>query len=75
MREEKSRNRENLIVNAEAIRALKQVLKTPTESEAVRIVVEDRLLEEAQAAFQRIQSRGGLDDVFHRSAADTRKKK
>lgn len=76
MREEKSLSRKNLMVNAEAIRALKQVLKAPTESEAVRIAVEDRLaLEEAQAAFQRIRRRGGLDDVFHRSAPDARRKK
>ena len=76
MRQEKSLSKKNLMVNAEAIRALKHLLDAPTESEAVRIALEDRLaLEEAQAAFLRIRSRGGLDDVFHRSAPDTRKEK
>ncbi len=76
MRQEKSLSRKTLMLNAEALRALKQVLKAPTESEAVRIAVEDRLaLEEAQVAFQRIRSRGGLDDAFCRSSLDTRKEK
>ena len=76
MRQTKSLSRKSFMVNAESIRALKSVLKAPTESEAVRIAVEDRLaLEEAQAAFQRIRSRGGLDDAFSRSSPDTRKKK
>ena len=64
------------MVNADAIQALKHLLKTPTESEAVRIAVQDRLaLEEALTALQRIRARGGLDDVFQRSAAGKRKKK
>ena len=76
MRQEKSLSRKTLMLNAEALRALKQVLKAPTESEAVRIAVEDRLaLEEAQVAFQRIRSRGGLDDAFCCSSLDTRKEK
>ena len=75
MRQDKNLSRKNLMVNAEAVRTLKQLLKAPTESEAVRIAVQDRLaLEEAQAALQRIRTHGGLDDIFHRSAADTRKK-
>ncbi|HEX7406826.1 MAG TPA: hypothetical protein VF515_04145 [Candidatus Binatia bacterium] len=45
-----------------------------TESEAVRIAVRDRLaLEEAQAAFGRIRARGGIDDIFRRSAPPLRK--
>ena len=61
--------RKNLIVDETAVRALKQALKVSTESEAVRITVRDRLaIEEAQAAFERIRRRGGLDDVFRRSA-------
>lgn len=76
MRQEKSFSRKNLMVDAAAIQALKHMLKTPTESEAVRIAVQDRLaLEEALSALQRIRARGGIDDVFQRSAADTRQKK
>lgn len=73
MRSEKALARKNLVVNLEDVRALKRVLNVATESEAVRIVVRDRLaLEEAQVAFHRIRSRGGLEDVFHRSAPDRR---
>ncbi|MBI3799454.1 MAG: hypothetical protein HY268_21115 [Deltaproteobacteria bacterium] len=57
----------------EEVRALKRVLGVSTDSEAVRIAVRDRLaLEEAQAAFRRIRARGGVDDVFRRSAPDRR---
>jgi Arc/MetJ family transcription regulator len=63
--------RKNLIVDEEEIRALKRVLGVTSESEAVRIAVRDRLaLEEAQAAFRRIRTRGGIEDVFQRSAPD-----
>jgi Arc/MetJ family transcription regulator len=69
MATEKPLTRKNLMVDAEEIDALKRALGTSTESEAVRVAVRDRLtLEETQAAFDRIRSRGGLDDVFRRSA-------
>ena len=61
------------MVDEEDVRALKRVLGVSTESEAVRIAVRDRLaLEEAQAAFRRIRARGGVEDVFQRSAPDLR---
>jgi hypothetical protein len=73
MRSEKALARKTLVVDQEEVRALKRVLNVATESEAVRIAVRDRLaLEDAQAAFRRIRSRGGLDDVFQRSAPDQR---
>lgn len=60
--------RKNLMVDERAIRALRRVLAAPTDSEAVRIAVRDRLaLEEAEAAFERIRARGGIDDVFRGS--------
>lgn len=59
------------MVCEEEVRALKRILGVSTESEAVRIAVRDRLaLEEAQAAFRRIRTRGGIEDVFQRSAPD-----
>ena len=65
--------RKNFIVDDVAVRALKHALKVPTESEAVRTAVRDRLaIEEAQAAFGRIRGRGGVDDIFQRSAPDKR---
>jgi hypothetical protein len=73
MRAEKALARKNLIVDQDEVRALKRVLNVATDSEAVRIAIRDRLaLEEAQAAFRRIRSRGGLDDVFHRSTPERR---
>jgi len=66
--------RKNFMVDETAVRALKQVLKLSTESEAVRVAVRDRLaIEEAQAAFGRIRARGGVDDVFKRSVSDQRR--
>jgi len=66
--------RKNFMVNEEDVRMLKRVLQVATESEAVRIAVRDRLaLEKAQTAFRRIRARGGIEDVFHRSAPDSRK--
>lgn len=74
MRSVRALARKNLMVDEEKVRALKRALGVSTESEAVRIAVRDRLaLEEAQAAFRRIRARGGIDDVFHRSAPDARK--
>ncbi|MBI3303544.1 MAG: hypothetical protein HYZ72_15885 [Deltaproteobacteria bacterium] len=74
MRSERALARKNLMVDEEEVRALKRVLGVSTESEAVRTAVRDRLaLEEAQAALRRIRARGGLDDVFRRSAPDLRK--
>ena len=73
MRSERVLARKNLMVDEEKVRALKRVLGVATESEAVRIAVRDRLaLEEAQAALRRIRARGGIDDVFRRSAQDLR---
>ena len=73
MRSARALARKNLMVDEEDVRALKRVLGVSTESEAVRIAVRDRLaLEEAQAAFRRIRARGGVEDVFQRSAPDLR---
>ena len=65
--------RKNFMVDEAAVRALTHALKVATESEAVRIAVRDRLaIEEAQAALGRLRRRGGVDDVFQRSAPDKR---
>lgn len=75
MRSAKISVRKNLMVNGDDVRALKRLLGVPSDSEAVRIAVRDRVaLEVAQAAFRRIRGRGGLDDVFGRSAPDRRKR-
>ena len=65
--------RKNFMVDETTVRALKHALKVSTESEAVRIAVRDRLaIEEAQAALGHIRGRGGVDDIFERSAPDRR---
>jgi hypothetical protein len=66
--------RKNLIVNEDEVRALKRALKTPTESEAVRIAVRERLAaEEALAALGRIRARRGVEDVFRRATPRLRR--
>jgi len=67
--------KKSLTVDERAVRALRRALKAASDSEAVQIAVRDRLgLEEAEAAFERIRARGGIDDVFRRSAPNARKR-
>lgn len=66
--------RKNLVVSPVSIKALQRLLQVNSESEAVRIAVEDRLLAEKLAsAADRIAKRGGLVDIFERSAIARRK--
>ena len=66
--------RKNLVVSPVSIQQLQRLLNVGSESEAVRIAVEDRLLAEKLAsAADRIAKRGGLIDLFERSAGSRRK--
>jgi len=66
--------RKNLVVSPVSIQQLQRLLNVGSESEAVRIAVEDRLLAEKLAsAADRIAKRGGLVDLFERSAGSRRK--
>ena len=66
--------RKNLVVSPVSIQQLQRLLTVSSESEAVRIAVEDRLLAERLAsAADRIAKRGGLVDLFERSAGSRRK--
>ena len=66
--------RKNLVVSPVSIKELQRLLGVGSESEAVRIAVEDRVLAEKLAvAADRIAKRGGLIDVFERSAGSSRK--
>jgi hypothetical protein len=57
-----------------SIKELQKLLRVDSESEAVRIAVEDRVLAEKLAATaDRIAKRGGLLDVFERSAGSRRR--
>ena len=67
--------RKNLVVSPVSIKELQRLLAVGSESEAVRIVVEDRVLAEKLAvAADRIAKRGGLIDVFERSEDSRRKR-
>lgn len=70
----KGHTRKNLVVSPTSIRELQRLLDVDSESEAVRIAVEDRLIAEKLAsAADRIAKRGGFVDVFERSARAKRK--
>ena len=67
--------RKNLVVSPMSIKELQRLLDVGSESEAVRIAVEDRLLAEKLASTaDRIARRGGLIDLFERSAGSSRKR-
>ena len=67
-RHKKGYIRKNLVVSPMSIKELQKLLRVDSESEAVRIAVEDRVLAEKLAATaDRIAKRGGLLDVFARS--------
>ena len=74
-RKKKGRVRKNLVVSPVGIKELQRLLDVGSESEAVRIAVEDRLLAEKLASTaDRIAKRGGLVDLFERSAGSRRKR-
>jgi len=67
--------RKSLVVSPVGIKELQRLLDVGSESEAVRIAVEDRLLAEKLASTaDRIAKRGGLVDLFERSAGSRRKR-
>ena len=67
--------RKNLVVSPVRIKELQRLLRVDSESEAVRIAVEDRVLAEKLAmTADRIAKRGGLVDVFKRSTGSRRKR-
>jgi hypothetical protein len=74
-RHKKGYIRKNLVVSPMSIKELQKLLRVDSESEGVRIAVEDRVLAENLAATaDRIAKRGGLIDVFERSAGSRRRR-
>ena len=70
----KGHTRKMLVISPVSIKELQKILQVNSESEAVRIAIEDRLLAEKLAsAADRIAERGGLVDIFERSATARRK--
>jgi hypothetical protein len=64
--------RTNLLLETGKVRQLRQALRSRSNSEAVRLVIDERLAVEAGLqALRGLQKRGGLDDLFDRAPAKT----
>ena len=64
--------RTNLLLEAGKVRRLRRALRSRSNSEAVRRVIEERLAVEAGlTALQNLQRLGGLEDVFERAQANS----
>jgi hypothetical protein len=62
--------RTNLLLETRKVRQLRAALRSRSNSEAVRLVIDERLAVEAGLqALRRLRKRGGLDDLFHRASA------
>jgi hypothetical protein len=63
----------NLVLEARKVRQLRKALRARSNSEAVRIVIDERLAAESGLqALRNLGKRGGLDDVFNRAPAKKR---
>lgn len=59
--------RTNLLLETGKIRHLRKVLRSRSNSEAVRCIIDERLAaEKALEALQELRRLGGLEDVFGR---------
>ncbi len=62
--------RTNLLLETRKIRRLREALRSRSNSEAVRLVIDERLAVEAGLqALRRLRKRGGLQDLFDRAPA------
>jgi len=62
--------RTNLVLETEKIRRLRKALRSRSNSEAVRLVIDERLAVEAGLqALRKLWKRGGIEDVFDRALA------
>jgi hypothetical protein len=62
--------RTNLLLETGKVQQLRQALRSRSNSEAVRLVIDERLAVEAGLqALRRLGKRGGLNDIFHRAPA------
>ena len=65
--------RTNLLLETGKVRRLREALQSRSNSEAVRLVIDERLAVEAGLqALRRLQKRGGLQDLFDRAPAKRR---
>ena len=60
--------RTNLLLETEKVRRLRKTLRSRSNSEAVRLVINERLASEAGLeALRKLRKLGGLEDVFGRA--------
>jgi hypothetical protein len=65
--------RTNLLLETGKVRRLREALQSRSNSEAVRLVIDERLAVEAGLqALRRLRKRGGLVDLFDRASAKRR---
>jgi hypothetical protein len=65
--------RTNLLLEAGKVRRLRKALQSPSNSEAVRRLINERLAVEAGLrALQNLRRLGGPEDVFRRAATKSR---
>ena len=65
--------RTNLLLETRKVRRLREALQSRSNSEAVRLVIDERLAVEAGLqALRRLRRRGGLEDLFDRAPAKRR---
>jgi hypothetical protein len=62
--------RTNLLLETGKIRRLRKALRSRSNSEAVRLVINERLAVEAGLqALRKLRKSGGIEDVFNRAPA------
>lgn len=60
--------RTNLVLETRKVRRLRKALRTRSNSEAVRLVIDERLaIEAGLQALRRLGKHGGLEDIFNRA--------
>lgn len=68
MAKQKTLKRRDLMLNPEDVVTLQRLLRTTSQSEAVRRAIQDRIfVEEVLQAHRGIQAAGGLADVYGRT--------
>jgi hypothetical protein len=62
--------RTNLVLETKKVRKLRKALRSRSNSEAVRLVIDERLAVEAGLqALRKLRKSGGIEDVFNRAPA------
>ena len=62
--------RTNLVLETKKVRQLRKALRSRSNSEAVRLVIDERLAAEAGLqALRKLRKSGGIEDVFNRAPA------